>query len=61
MDKSIEQEWEKEKKKNLDRLSVKSVDFFSGLKAIIDFVVRNAFSRPILILKCNMSFAYLRH
>jgi hypothetical protein len=37
-------------KKNLDRLNVKSVDFFSGLKAIIDFVVRKAFSSPILIL-----------
>jgi hypothetical protein len=31
-------------KKNLDTVSVKSVDFCSGLKAIIDFVPRKAFN-----------------
>jgi hypothetical protein len=41
---------ERKRKKNLDRLSVKSVDFFSGLKAIIDFTDRKAFSWSILFL-----------
>jgi hypothetical protein len=32
------------KRKNLDRLSVKNVDFFSGLKAIIAWQIEKAFS-----------------
>lgn len=55
MDKSMEQEErararERQGEKNLVRLSVKSVDFFSGRKAIIDFVVRKAFSGHIAII-----------
>ena len=48
------------KRKNLDRLSVKNVDFFSGLKAIIVWQIEKAFSWSILVRASAMQI-YIIH